>query len=410
MPLGNGNLCAWPVMLRGVQGRVKSQKPRLIPGSTPIDSGLANTEQPMLLGVDQAAVHDGLNRSAAARLRQQLKAKTRDERKVKRTQFAKDRISRPRFPGQSLLEQEAVSDRVAVHYQNRYMEFQRFSRIQKMSLRGLVNLDKAFVSFLNHMFLEGESVGEASKTMAAVLDCHPECGRKTALLRSKRCLQGWHRLDPQQTRPPLPLPLVALIIQVMLERKQLFEAASVMLMFVAYLRPWELQGIGRVDLVMPNRLCRHHGINLHPSSRDEVSKMGLRDESILLDSRAMPYLGKCLQHTLGMHQHEMLLPVDPKVLRLAWEGALMKVGLNRSHAVLHQLRHSGPSYDKLVNARTMLEIKMRGRWAADSSVKRYENHAWVGQEFQSLPKKIQRLALAAEDALPKLVHKSFSLK
>ena len=128
MPQGNGNLCAWPVMLRGVQARVKSQRRKSIPGSIPIDSGLANIEHQMLLGAGQPPMSEGLNRSSAARLRQQLKAKTRDERKVKRAQFAKDRIQRQRFPGQTLLEQEAVSDRVAIDYQHRYMEFQTFRK------------------------------------------------------------------------------------------------------------------------------------------------------------------------------------------------------------------------------------------------------------------------------------------
>ena len=246
--------------------------------------------------------------------------------------------------------------------------------------------------------------------MAAVLDCHPECGRKTALLRSKRSLQGWHRWDPQQTRPPLPFPLVALLLQTMLEKKQIFEAVSVMVMFVAYLRPWELQGISRMDLVPPNRACRHYSINLHPSSRDEVSKVGLTDESIMLDSKIMPYVGRCLHHIKDLHSQEMLIPVEANVLRSSWEQALQTVGLKRNHAVLHQLRHSGPSYDKLTNARSMLEIKMRGRWASDTLVRRYESHALVGQEFQSLPKKVQRAALAAEDNLPKMVQKFFKLK
>jgi integrase len=217
-------------------------------------------------------------------------------------------------------------------------------------------------------------------------------------------------LDPPQKRAPLPFPLVALLVQTMLDNHKVLEAVSIMLMFVAYLRPWELQGISKHDLVLPNRSCRHFSINLHPSSREEVSKMGMTDESIMLDSKVMPFLGMCLQKVKSQYPGPLLLPVDAQTLRLTWESTLVQIGLKKSHAVLHQLRHSGPSFDMLTKARTLLEIKLRGRWASDSSVRRYESHAWLGQEFQNLPKKVQKLALKAEQNLPATVQKFFKLR
>jgi hypothetical protein len=83
-----------------------------------------------------------------------LKGITKEERKVKRTQFAKERVQRKRFQGQTLLEQETVSERVAIDYQHRYNEFLVFVKVLKLSIRGLTNLDSAFAEFLNHMFLE----------------------------------------------------------------------------------------------------------------------------------------------------------------------------------------------------------------------------------------------------------------
>ena len=56
--------------------------------------------------------------------------------------------------------------------------------------------------------------------------------RKIALLRAKRCLQGWHLLDPPQNKAPLPFPLVALLVQTLLDNHKVLEAVSIMRMFV----------------------------------------------------------------------------------------------------------------------------------------------------------------------------------
>ena len=78
--------------------------------------------------------------------------------------------------------------------------------------------------------------------------------------------------------------------------------------------------------------------------------------------------------------------------------AQQKLGL-KDKAVLHQLRHSGASWDRYRNYRDTLEVKLRGRWQADSSVRRYEQHALVAQYFEKLPRSIKSRALAAPKIL-----------
>ena len=115
--------------------------------------------------------------------------------------------------------------------------------------------------------------------------------------RSRRALQGWNRLDPQKTRPPLPWGLVALIALELAKEGHIIECLTVLLSFVAYLRPGEALSIRKQDLILPNRSSNHYAINLHPSNREEESKMGLSDECILLGSRVIPWLGPAL-HSL----------------------------------------------------------------------------------------------------------------
>ena len=40
-------------------------------------------------------------------------------------------------------------------------------------------------------------------------------------------------------------------------------------------------------------------------------------------------------------------------------------------AVLYRMRHGGASHDIVSNQRSVLEVKKRGRWANDQSLKRY---------------------------------------
>ena len=100
-----------------------------------------------------------------------------------------------------------------------------------------------------------------------------------------------------------------------------------------------------------------------------------------------------------------LFNLDYAKLLTVWHQVLRQIGLPQTFAVLYQMRHSGPSHDRLHQLRTALEVKMRGRWASDTSVKRYEAHSKLSLEFQRLPDSIQRASLEAERSLPSLMAK-----
>ena len=52
-----------------------------------------------------------------------------------------------------------------------------------------------------------------------------------------------------------------------------------------------------------------------------------------------------------------------------FRGAMEEWAL--TDAVLYRMRHRGASHDIVSNQRSMLEVKKRGRWANDQSLKRY---------------------------------------
>ena len=71
--------------------------------------------------------------------------------------------------------------------------------------------------------------------------------------------------------------------------------------------------------------------------------------------------------------------------------------------MLYQLRHGGPSHDRRSRTRSLAEVKQRGRWASDTSVRRYEAHARLQQEEASLTVAQRRRAIKAAGAMDSLI-------
>ena len=107
----------------------------------------------------------------------------------------------------------------------------------------------------------------------------------------------------------------------------------------------------------------------------EVTKTGLRDDTVLFNSTDRPFvagiLRKVVTPKLGKDER-----VFPLLTLPIYEDLFRKVGrrLDTAHLRItpHTVRHSGPSWDRLQNLRTESQIKRRGRWACERSLQRYK--------------------------------------
>lgn len=160
---------------------------------------------------------------------------------------------------------------------------------------------------------------------------------------------------------------------------------------------------GGRPIVAPTKMHPYVALNLHPEERLETSKMNMSNESILLDSPVLPSLGMMLMKLAKVKKGNDLFTLDYAQLRHIWEKALTLSHLPKNYAVLYQLRHAGPSHDRLHKLRSALAVKLRGRWQADSSVRRYEQHARIQKEMEKLPKKVRDAALKAVNTLEQKV-------
>ena len=69
----------------------------------------------------------------------------------------------------------------------------------------------------------------------------------------------------------------------------------------------------------------------------------------------------------------------------------------------YSLRHGGASHDALHQRRPLQEIKSRGRWMADESVRRYNKHARVLKEVTRLSEETRSYGMWAMDHMNDLL-------
>ena len=52
--------------------------------------------------------------------------------------------------------------------------------------------------------------------------------------------------------------------------------------------------------------------------------------------------------------------------------------------VPYEMHHSGPSHDRCLKLRSLLQVQKRGRWKSTRSLVRYEKHTRIQQQWNKL--------------------------
>ena len=99
----------------------------------------------------------------------------------------------------------------------------------------------------------------------------------------------------------------------------------------------------------------------------------------------------------------MLLDGGAPALRLAMSRVARLLGLESWNLSPYVLRHTGPSHDHLSHLRSLPEIKRRGHWASDTSLRRYEKSSQVTARPESLPEKTLAFLQPADSEIPELI-------
>ena len=157
-----------------------------------------------------------------------------------------------------------------------------------------------------------------------------------------------------------------------------------MTMFFSYGRPGEIRGLRRRQFLFPTRSTgplSHYGLVFAPQETDPLSpqalsKTGTMDDTVLLD--APGWFGVLLaQVATSRAAEDPLFSISAADSVVLFNRAVSVLGLPKQ--CMYQFRHGGASEDVLGRVRTIDEVKSRGRWKSDGSIRRYAKPSMLGR-------------------------------
>ena len=284
----------------------------------------------------------------------------------------------------SVLEDHSTSSVVGLRYLALVDGFLEMYEKDGKELKTPEEVDECMVKALMEVYFEGRGVGVSTKLVAGWMACFPRFGRAGDLKtpRSWRALKGWRRLAPPRSRVGAVLVVAAGIAALLVKSGHIDMALWTLLGFGGYLRPSTNMRLRRGSLIPPvPSLTEYWAVLLNPSEFFDRSKMGMADESVKWDVPELLWMKRAFEL---MRQGDR----TQNVRNLSYPEVAKQIAVAAAQLWLefvpYQLRHSGPSWDRLKEGRTLKEIQKRGHWGSFSSVTRYERAAVVMAEYEKL--------------------------
>ena len=159
-------------------------------------------------------------------------------------------------------------------------------------------------------------------------------------------------------------------------------------MYKTYMRPGECRGLLGCQLIPPTQAAGKAfgfwAILLHPTELGVPGKTNLFDESLVWDTD--PWAGELFNMLKSLSGEDgKIWPFDHDILLAIFQLAARALRLDPLKPCLYAIRHGGASDDLLQKKGSFLEVKQRGRWAADNSLKRYGKMARALSELAKVP-------------------------
>ena len=106
---------------------------------------------------------------------------------------------------------------------------------------------------------------------------------------------------------------------------------------------------------------------------------------------------------LAVQDDESLGDFEPDQIRKTFQTSLLMLGLVEERPSLYTLRHGGASDDLLSGARSRKEVKDRGRWQTDSSLRRYAKRTRMQQQVARMAPGVAHFGAQVEERFEELV-------
>lgn len=241
--------------------------------------------------------------------------------------------------------------------------------VQVTSVR---SMDNALAAYGNDRFAESSSRGSRQAFVNCVMGVEKFLPyMKQRLVKSRAVYNGWSRLYPAKSPPPMPLS-VLLVLSSLFYAAGLSEVGvSLILAFHAYLRVGELcalrwgdvflPGDGRISGLPSRGQGRFAGVLLRQAKTGNLQFVPI----------SWPFLIRLLRRAKrGRADSSRVCPLSPARLRKALNTGLTIIGCGGMGFVPHSLRHGGATHDFMTGVEPST-IQLKGRWRSRKSFLNY---------------------------------------
>ena len=267
-------------------------------------------------------------------------------------------------------------------------------------------LDSRLMEYFEHLYFEGHTHSAGQKVLAALEyeDRRIKKGNIMDPVRARDALRGFRRLAPGLSRAPLPYVALCALIGAVIYLGFPLTALAWLVQFHCYLRPSELLALRGDSWVRPTlgSGVHHWALILHPQEGGNPSKTAEWDESLILDWPVFSRLTSILDR-IRKRPADLAFGLKYVTYLDLFRRASEISGVVKLQAHPYAIRHGGASHDALEGRRSLAAVKARGRWRADSSVRRYEKHARVLRETERLDEATRRYGLRVSKHLAELL-------
>lgn len=228
------------------------------------------------------------------------------------------------------------------------------------------DMDDALTDYFHDLFEQGDGSGKglAAQTFYGVLKLMPRAAHK--LPTAYASLQGWLKLKPSQSYPPITWELAVLVAVQMTRTGKLRYGIATLLAFDCFLRVGELVNLRKQDVADSgdSRLGQvYRGLAL----RLRQTKTG-PNQWVEVEHADVKKLVRLVINSTDKPS-DKLFPFTANQFRQTFKRACSQLGLNAGY-VPHSLRHGGATRWHLLG-KPLEDILMRGRWASTKSARRY---------------------------------------
>jgi len=261
------------------------------------------------------------------------------------------------------LVRRAFADATQTKYKNAVTKFRLWCRGR--SWNDYEDLDDLLTQYIHILFANraGKGRDQAVCTVFGLCSYNPRL--KPFLSRSLLAIRGWGRIVPGESHPPLTWALTALIALKMVVDGYFREAVITLVAFDCLLRSGESTNLRAQHVIIAGRGAS--------DVKDGVVSLALvktkaqRPQYVEVRDPEVARLLKLLVDTTPGNQR--LCSISTQSYRKLFRRTLRALNLSDDF-VPHSLRHGGATRMYLEGA-TFAEVKARGRWSSDSTVRRY---------------------------------------